>query len=90
MKALARARHETLNRRLKQFRVLSERYRNERPTHAYVFHAVCNIVQLDIMTGSRPFQVEYYDGGGVRRRLFDEQIQQAHDRVHPVERTEQV
>jgi hypothetical protein len=73
MKALARARHETINRRLKCYSVLGDRYRHHICTHFQVFKACSNLVQLDIMVGRPPFQVEYFDGGGTRRRLFDEE-----------------
>lgn len=84
MKQLARARHETINRRLKQFAVLSQVYRNDRKSHFRVFHAICNIVQLDIMTGAPLFQIEYFDGGGTRRRLFTEEVLEEEEEQVPV------
>jgi hypothetical protein len=61
MKQKARARHETANRRLKQFTVLGTQYRHERERHIYCFHAIANIVQLDIMIGNKLFDLEYCD-----------------------------
>jgi hypothetical protein len=75
MKQVARARHETINRRLKQFTVLSQVYRNDRGTHMYCFHAVCNIVQLDILIGNAPFEVQYYDGVGTPRTLLAQELE---------------
>jgi hypothetical protein len=75
MKQVARARHETINRRLKQFTILSQVYRNDRKKHMFVFHAICNIVQLDITIGNAPFEVQYYDGIGTPRELFPEELE---------------
>jgi hypothetical protein len=61
MKQEARARHETINSRLKQFGVLSGTWRNARNHHSWAFHAVANIVQLDMAHLSPPFQVAYHD-----------------------------
>ena len=40
------ARHENVNRRLKQFSILSNRFRNSISKHSVCFHAVANITQL--------------------------------------------
>lgn len=61
MKAIARSRHETLNRRLKQYAVLVQAFRHDLQRHVYCFHAIANIVQLDIMNGNELFSVEYCD-----------------------------
>jgi hypothetical protein len=41
----------------------------------YCFHAVCNIVQLDILIGNAPFEVQYYDGIGTPRTLFAAELE---------------
>jgi hypothetical protein len=61
MKKLARARHETINSRLKYFKVLSGTFHHELEKHGTCFMAVANITQLNIMHGMVPFQVEYND-----------------------------
>ena len=48
------ARHETLNGRLKQFDILSNRFRNSLKKHPPVFHAV---VQVSIMNGEKLFDI---------------------------------
>lgn len=42
------SRHETINKRLKQFRVLSEAYRHDISSHKFCFHAIVNLTQLSI------------------------------------------
>jgi hypothetical protein len=69
MKQKARARHETCNRRMKQFTVLSKTFRNKRDLHIYCFHAVANIVQLDIALGNQLFDVIYFDN-------YEEEVQE--------------
>lgn len=53
-----RARHETINRMLKSFNVLSTTFRHDRNLHSDCFHAVCNIVNLKIKHGDiHPYYV---------------------------------
>ena len=59
-KAQARARHECVNRRFKQWGALSQRFRHSLTKHGVVFTAVANIEQLK-MEDSPMWQVEYYD-----------------------------
>jgi DDE superfamily endonuclease len=47
-KKRALARHETLNKRLNDFKILSERYCHGFPTHKVAFPAVCVLVQNDL------------------------------------------
>jgi hypothetical protein len=47
-KKRALARHETHNKRLKDFKILSERYRHGFSTHKVAFEAVCVLVQNDL------------------------------------------
>lgn len=51
------SRHETVNKRLKQFRVLSETYRHKLSAHKYCFHAVVNLTQLSIVYEEPLFSV---------------------------------
>ena len=57
--SLIRARHETLNARLKIFNVLSHVFRHNIMKHSMCFHAVANIVQLEIEAGFELFSVHY-------------------------------
>ena len=58
-KDLARARHETINRRFKQFGALQQQFRHPLKKHQMVFRAVAVITQLQISLGPGPFQVIY-------------------------------
>lgn len=49
------ARHETVNGRLKEFAILSHRFRNALHKHPLVFHAIVNVVQASIMNGEKLF-----------------------------------
>lgn len=53
----ARARQETINARLKEFRVLAEVYRHRRGLHGLVFCAVCVIVQYEMEMGEPIFDI---------------------------------
>jgi DDE superfamily endonuclease len=71
MKANARARHETINRRLKMWHVLGDTFRADPDDHGTYFHACANLTQYLIMLSSfepdtfRPlFHVDYNDNGG--------------------------
>lgn len=67
MRSIARARHETINNRLKNYGALQKRWRHSRNLHGVVFHAVVNLTHLAMsMEGTRrehygSFQVEYND-----------------------------
>lgn len=51
------ARHETLNGRLKQFKVLSCKFRHPLKKHPSIFHACVNILQLSIQCGEKLFDL---------------------------------
>lgn len=51
------ARHETVNGRLKEFEILSTRFRHNLKKHPMAFHAVVNIVQLSIDNGESLFAI---------------------------------
>lgn len=55
----ARARQETINRRLKQFQILGQRFRHELSKHKMCFQAVAVCVQLSFDYGHPPFQIRY-------------------------------
>lgn len=58
----ARARHETINGRLKKWRILKDVFRHRILKHNYIFRCVLVIVQIEIENGNAPFQVtNYYD-----------------------------
>jgi DDE superfamily endonuclease len=60
-KARARARHETINRRLKQWSCLQQVFRHDLQKHYDVFLAVAVLTQLNMKHYSPPWQVEYFD-----------------------------
>lgn len=51
------ARHETVNKKLRQFRILKYAFRHERQTHPMVFAAVANLTQLNIENGEPLYSV---------------------------------
>jgi len=61
MKAVARARHETINGLFKQFHCLRDCFRHHRTKHGRVFYAVANIVQAMIKIENPTFQINYDD-----------------------------
>jgi hypothetical protein len=54
-KSRARARHESFNGKVKNFRCLAEQFRHGVPNHKIVFEAVCIIVQYQLENGSPLF-----------------------------------
>jgi hypothetical protein len=56
-KSRARARHESFNARIKNFKCLSERFRHGIDKHQICFEAVCVIVQYQLENGSPLFDV---------------------------------
>jgi DDE superfamily endonuclease len=56
-KRRARSRHETINARFKNFRILDSRFRHERNKHSIAFEAVCVICQYQLELGSPLFDV---------------------------------
>ena len=59
-KSAVRARHESYNKRLKDWGALRSLYRHKLETHSLVFRAIVNIVQITIVNGEPLFQVEYH------------------------------
>jgi DDE superfamily endonuclease len=60
MAAKVRARHENINARIKIFNILSTPFRNELNKHGWCFHAIINMLQLEMET-TRPMRQIYYD-----------------------------
>ena len=56
--SVARARHETVNGRLKNWHSLTECFRHSKEKHHMVLRAVLVVEQIKIMTGKVPFQVD--------------------------------
>ena len=58
----ARRRHETINQRIKQYSVLTDRFRNDINKHLACFRACAILTQLSFDFGKRaPFEVNDYD-----------------------------
>ena len=51
------ARHETVNHRVKQFRVLQICFRHDVAKHQMCFYAVCNLTQLMLVNGEPLYEV---------------------------------
>ena len=64
--ALAWARHETVNQRVKQWHCLQERWRHNQNKHQDVFIAIVCLTQIKILNGHPVFQVTYDS------KVFDE------------------
>jgi hypothetical protein len=60
-RANVRARHETVNSRLKNFEILKQVYRHDLLDHADVFRAAAVLIQLAIENGEPLFQVNRED-----------------------------
>jgi hypothetical protein len=60
MKDHARGRHETVNRRYKQFNCLSQVFRHEVEKHVFCFEAVSVIVEMGIENGEPLYKINYY------------------------------
>jgi hypothetical protein len=58
-KALARTRHETINKRFKQWNCLSRTFRHRLSMHGTVFRAVAVMTQISIENGEPLFGVAY-------------------------------
>jgi hypothetical protein len=61
MQGIARSRHETFNRRLKNWGILGDVYRHDIREHGTVFYACAVITQLAVANGEPLFEVEYGD-----------------------------
>ena len=57
LKSVIRSRHETVNKRIKQFGCLSQRYRHSLQKHQNLFKAVIVLTQLSIENGEPLFEI---------------------------------
>jgi hypothetical protein len=61
MQGRGRGRHEMLNKRLKNWGILSQDYRHDIMRHGDVFRVCAVVRQLTIKNGEPLFEVEYED-----------------------------
>ena len=61
IRSMCRARHENVNCLLKNFNVLSHRYRHKLSKHPMCFNAVANIVQADILMSNKLFTINQFN-----------------------------
>ena len=61
MQGRVRARHETLNERLKNWGILSQVFRHHITMHGNVIRACAVVAQLTIQDGEPLFEVEHTD-----------------------------
>lgn len=59
MQQKVRSRHETVNKRFKQWKILREEYRHNIEDHGSVFRAVAVLTQLAIEKGEPLYEVDY-------------------------------
>lgn len=64
LRSRVRRRHETINKRLKQFKCLSETFRHDILFHGYCFRAVAVLTQLSINHGKPLFPIDGYSDQG--------------------------
>ena len=58
--SIVRARHDVVNRRLKQFSVLRTTFRHSLSLHSYCFHAAANLTKLMIEHSDPVFDVHSF------------------------------
>lgn len=51
------ARHETVNKRIKQFQILNDCFRHDISKHQICFYAACNLTQLMLVNGEPLYSV---------------------------------
>ena len=56
---IVRSRHETVNKRFKQWGCLSQTYRHDLLMHGDIFRSVAIITQMSIQSGEHLFSVQY-------------------------------
>ena len=61
MQQRVRSRHETANKRFKQWAILDQTYRHNIDDHAYIFNAIVVLTQLYLENGEPLFFVNYKD-----------------------------
>ena len=60
-KGKARARHEAINGKFKQFRILSSVFIGDKNKHFFIMHAIAAIIQSEILEGRMKFDLAKYD-----------------------------
>ena len=60
---VVRARHETVNRRMKVWNILGHRFRHNLTLHGSVFNAIASIEQIKMDNGFPMFSVNWEDYG---------------------------
>ncbi len=61
MQNRVRSRHKSLNRRLKNWAILTSLYRHDLMEHGHIFWAIAVITQISINVGEKLFKVDYSD-----------------------------
>lgn len=51
------SRHETINKRIRQFKILKDTFRHNLDLHPQIFHAILNLTQLQILSGEPLYSV---------------------------------
>lgn len=51
------SRHETINKRIRQFKILNDVFRHDIQYHPIVFHAIINVTQLMLKNGEPLFNI---------------------------------
>ena len=59
VKAIVRARHETISRIMKQFNFLKQNYRHDLAKHGIIFQAVAVITHILFDCGRKPIKCKY-------------------------------
>lgn len=54
-----RARHETVNRKFKEYKAIGERSRHTQEQHGVLFRAIANLVQIRLETTEGNWQMTY-------------------------------
>lgn len=78
MQSLVRRRHETVNKRFKQFKILKEMYRGDITKHGLAFRVCAIVTQLAIQMGEPLFSVDYEDPD-LDNHYFEDDDEDDHD-----------
>jgi hypothetical protein len=60
LKTLARSRHEHVNGRFKNYKILKLPFRHDLKRHQIVFRSICTLTQLAIESGEILWEVDFY------------------------------
>jgi len=67
----ATARHETINGRMKHFKILTSAYRHDVNMHEFTFVGIAQLMNIEMEVGGRPFDVYYNDTGFLEHMEFE-------------------